>query len=212
MTNQNDKKPENSLPVRPENEQAFLKEIYTQSNWNMRSYIVMRFRHFTSFAVVMAFLASAAFTIEGVSYFRSATLYLGLVMVILFWILDYRTGRYLSSYAKRVAAIEEAVFTTQKIDVEFDSLPNVRFLSSSNVTNLIFLFIFMSWCYVAMSVDELDFEKVESAIEVPIKSSSDETLEDIGADTTQESEIDPFATDRENNQEPTNEKTDQFIE
>lgn len=130
-------------------ELADLREIYTQSNWNMRAFIMLRFRHFTSFAVVMAFIASAAFNSFVDGMLRVPIMALGLGVIVLFWNLDHRTGKYLATFSRRTAKIEKLLLQRNGLSVVLDTPPNGGLLSASSTTNAIFGLIFLGWLAVA---------------------------------------------------------------
>ena len=75
-----------------------LKEIYAQHSWNMRAYMTLRFRHFATFTIVQGGLIALAYRAPNLELFRAEILGLGVLMVKLFWLLDYRTGQFLRSY------------------------------------------------------------------------------------------------------------------
>lgn len=73
--------------------QAALKELYAQTSANVRAYMDLRFKHFTTFMVVTAFIGTATFRIDLFNSVRPLTACVGIVASCLFWLLDYRTSQ-----------------------------------------------------------------------------------------------------------------------
>ena len=128
-----------------------IREIYKEFNNNMRAFIVLRFRHFATFAVIMVFISTAAFRTERLESFTIAILLFGILVTILFWSLDYRTGEYLKYYAKSARSLEQEFIRREpRLDASIVDPPRPRILSASTVTNLIFTMILVGWIGVIL--------------------------------------------------------------
>lgn len=78
--------------VEDEEDLSNKREVYKQYANNARAYMLLRFRHFATFTAVTAFIGTAAFQVKSLEVFRSLFIILGIVVTLLFWLLDYRTG------------------------------------------------------------------------------------------------------------------------
>jgi transcriptional regulator with XRE-family HTH domain len=121
-----------------------VREVFVQSSWNTRAFMLLRFRHFATFSVILAFIGTGAFRVEAVADFKGYILIFGVLMTIAFWILDFRTGEYLSYHARRMGILEKKMLDRFE-DLNLPSPPRPKLLSASMVTNIIFLLILLGW-------------------------------------------------------------------
>lgn len=68
-------------------------EFYRQACMNMRMFVDLRFKHFTTLMVITGILGATAFNFQSVSCWRPFIQILALLVTILFWIIDYRTSQ-----------------------------------------------------------------------------------------------------------------------
>lgn len=128
-----------------------IREVYKQISNNMRAFIVLRFRYFATFAVIMVFVAAGAFQIEKLTNYRVHILGIGAFITVLFWMLDYRTGQYLKYYASVSIKMENFLFQAfngKKNNFNLNEIPQPKKnLRASSVSNIIFLSIIIGWFY-----------------------------------------------------------------
>jgi len=91
-----------------EKDYALLLEVYKQRNEWARAYMNLRLRHFAAFAIVMVFVATAAFKLDNLTAYRSPILIFGIIITLLFWLLDYRTGEFLKAHISEYKQIESS--------------------------------------------------------------------------------------------------------
>ncbi|MEQ8402672.1 MAG: hypothetical protein RIE24_07960 [Silicimonas sp.] len=157
-----------------------VREVYVQSSWNMRAFMLLRFRHFATFSVILAFIATGAFRVDEVSDFRGYILIFGVLITIAFWILDFRTGEYLSFHARRMSMLESKMLKRFD-DVKLPEHPQPRLLSASTVTNIIFLLILFGW--LSFSVIQIAQRNEPQTTDPALPQSSTENPPDRASDT-----------------------------
>jgi transcriptional regulator with XRE-family HTH domain len=124
---------------------ANTRELYTQSNFNMRAFMTLKFRHFATFTVVLALMTAGAYRTEGLSALRGYVLIFASLVTLAFWLLDRRTGEYLSAYARRAALFEGELVRCAITGDHTRYVVRRRLLSSTAITNIIFIMIFIAW-------------------------------------------------------------------
>lgn len=132
-----------------------IREVYKQFTNNARAYMLLRFRHFATFTAVTAFVGTAAYQVKSLEVFRMGFLVLGIIATLLFWLLDYRTAQYLSYYSHQSRAFERRLIPGPKLREELLSRipsPRFRFISASNLTNIIFALILAGWVLLLASL------------------------------------------------------------
>jgi len=125
-----------------EKDYALLLEVYKQRNEWARAYMNLRLRHFAAFAIVMVFVATAAFKLDNLTAYRSPILIFGIIVTLLFWLLDYRTGEFLKAHISEYKQIESSFLN---LEAEEISNPAPKLLKASVVTNYIFFVILSGW-------------------------------------------------------------------
>ena len=125
-------------------------EYYSQCGDNVRAYMDLRFKHFTTFMVTIVLFAGLIIKLENaiVNTYISA---LALIITLLYWTLDYRTSEFLKRNISITHEIEQKI-----ILIGYDELKllshtehkKVRFFKASTVTNLLFLIFSLSWIAV----------------------------------------------------------------
>ncbi|MCH9020005.1 MAG: OmpA family protein [Proteobacteria bacterium] len=109
--------------------------------------MTLRFRHFATFAIIMAFVAGGAYNVEELRNYRILILLFGVLSTVLFWFLDYRTSEYLRFHIEQSNKIKEQLLKSEHI-----SKPKFGILTASMATNLIFGTILFGWS-VLITVD-----------------------------------------------------------
>ncbi len=143
-----------SDPEENERDNSLLLEVYRQRNEWARTYMNLRLRHFASFAIVMVFVATAAFKIENLLVYRSPILLFGIIVTLLFWLLDYRTGELLKAHISGYKEIEN---TFLNFEVEEIPTSKPKLLKASMVTNFIFFLILVGWILLfSVSVSQVE--------------------------------------------------------
>lgn len=131
-----------SDPEENEKDNGLVLEAYKQKNEWARAYMNLRLRHFAAFAIVMVFVASAGFKIENLTSYRTYIVLFGVIVTVLFWLLDYRTGELLKSHINECKRMESCFLIPDMPEVPA-STP--KYLKASTVTNLIFSSILCGW-------------------------------------------------------------------
>jgi hypothetical protein len=142
-----------------------VREIYKQHQNNMRSFVVLRFRHFTTFSVVMAFIATIS--VQSLSKYDEQ-LYaaiLGLFVIGWFWLLDFRSGEYLRYHAGVSTAIEKEFLRLEKrVEFRLPPFPKPQWLSATHTTNFIFLTILLGWCGFLITLPHTTIDKQKAEV------------------------------------------------
>lgn len=136
-----------------------VREVYKQASNNMRAFVVLRFRHFATFSVIMAFVTTAVFQIPELATFKVIVTLFGVVVTVLFWALDYRTAEYLKYHARVAFQLEAIYFRREKrIDISHIERPKPRYFSATAITNLIFLLILIGWGGLMWAIYVVDLQ------------------------------------------------------
>lgn len=131
------------LPKSTPNNEILVK-VHEQYCHNARAYMDLRFKHFTTFMFLTGLLGAIAFQVEPLKSFRPLFCMAAIIFTILFWLLDYRTSYLQKRELNRIENLE------QMLGVPTVSPPPERIaIRASVVTNLIFLMILLSWCYMS---------------------------------------------------------------
>lgn len=139
-----------------------IREAYKQNSNNVRAFMVLRFRHFATFAVIMAFVTTGVLQFDEIVGYEEFAIGFGILMTLLFWNLDHRTSEYMKAHIKIVTIIEKEYFRREKRLKGVDSAaPKARWLSASTTTNLIFFSILIGWCGFMWLVSQGDINGPE---------------------------------------------------
>ena len=127
-------------------------EYYRQACLNMRMYVDLRFKHFTTLVVITGFLGAAAFNVSGLTAWRAFLLGLALVITLLFWFIDFRTAQYWKHEFLKIQVLEQALNEGFRLLLPPAERVIVR---SSAATSFVFLVLASSWAaaLVATSVN-----------------------------------------------------------
>lgn len=117
-------------------------EFYRQTCLNMRMFVDLRFKHFTTFMVITGFLGAAAFNVPALAAWRPVTTLLAIVVTVLFWLIDARTLQYWRQEFGRVQVYERAL--NEGVLLVLPPPERTR-LRSSTATNLLFAVIVAAW-------------------------------------------------------------------
>lgn len=121
-----------------------LLESYRQASEYVRAYMDLRFKHFTSFLVVVGVLGGGLTQLSS-SSLQSIVSVVGAAVTVLFWLLDSRTGAYYAAWWSRVAECETALAASSpNLSLRFER-PKSRGPSAVHVTNTLFLIFFLMW-------------------------------------------------------------------
>jgi len=85
-----------------------LLELYRQANINSRVYINMRYKPFALFVAITAMIGAATFNIPELHPYHATAAFFGMVMTILFWLLDHRTSTFYLAKRKRIRECENS--------------------------------------------------------------------------------------------------------
>ncbi len=84
-----------------------LLELYRQACINARTYLSLRYLRFAIFVGINAIVGSATFAITELHPYHIFIAVFGVILTILFWILDHRTQLFYDLKCKRILACEK---------------------------------------------------------------------------------------------------------
>ncbi len=84
-----------------------LLELYRQACINARSYIRLRYLRFAIYIAVNAIAGSATFAVTELHPYHVYLALFGIVLTVLFWILDHRTQKFYDLKCRRILACEK---------------------------------------------------------------------------------------------------------
>lgn len=117
-------------------------EFYRQACLNMRMFVDLRFKHFTTLMVITGILGAAAFNVQVASSWRPYIQVLALVVTVLFWLIDYRTTQYWRHESAKVQTFERALNEGAHLLLPPAERTHLR---SSTATNLLFATMVLAW-------------------------------------------------------------------
>ena len=124
-----------------------LRELLIQSHENSRALMDLRFKHFTTFLVLIALLGTVVFQIEDLKGIRVILAWVATSLSVLFWLLDHRTSQ-LYRIETNKASQYESFLKAPKI-----SPPVIpKTISASKLTNIIFLIVVLPWIIIAIAL------------------------------------------------------------
>jgi len=120
--------------------EALLLELLKEASKNMRSYIDLRYKHFTSFLALNTIIGTATFMRqqENLPVFYLAVL--GIIVSILFWLMDLRTSQQYHIELSRVKQLELILKSPEREKLSMRKLPKAGY-----ITSLIFFVSLVSW-------------------------------------------------------------------
>jgi uncharacterized membrane protein len=119
-----------------------LLEIYRQACINSREYMNLRYKRFAIFIAITAIVGAAAFEITELHPYHSIVSAFGIIMTILFWLLDHRTETFYQVKRERLKACEKHLGVVEYFIPSTDELPGIPI---SILMHLIFATIFLGW-------------------------------------------------------------------
>jgi hypothetical protein len=143
-----------------------LRDGYKEARADARAFIDLRFKHFTTFAVVFGIASLAASREELQSVRPGIAAVMVAVTPLLFWSIDGRTSQYHRGVLLRIGGYEEALHLLRPAPT-----PGRRRLPSSAATSLLFLLAVCVWLTVLgmhLFVDQPD-ETGGNAPDVPVQ-------------------------------------------
>lgn len=117
-------------------------EFYRQAALNMRMYVDLRFKHFTTFMVISGLLGAAAFNVPALQEYRLFIQTIAIVVTLLFWFIDFRTSQYWRHEIVKIGVFEKALNEGAHLILPPPVKVRVR---SSFATNLLFALLFSVW-------------------------------------------------------------------
>ncbi|MBN2702101.1 MAG: hypothetical protein ACPW60_00045 [Methylohalobius sp. ZOD2] len=120
-----------------------LLEFYRQACINARAYIELRYKRFAIFVAINAVIGAATFAITELHPYHAYVSVLGILMTLLFWILDRRTQAFYELKCRRILACENLLGVADYFVPYTEETPPgipVRLLM-----NLIFAVILLGW-------------------------------------------------------------------
>ncbi len=120
-----------------------LLELYRQACINARTYLSLRYLRFAIFIAINAIIGAATFAITDLHPYHTCIAVFGIVMTILFWILDHRTQLFYDLKCKRIHACEKLLGIADYFVPQTEETPAgvpVRLMM-----HLIFATIFLGW-------------------------------------------------------------------
>ncbi|HHJ38856.1 MAG: hypothetical protein AXA67_00235 [Methylothermaceae bacteria B42] len=90
-----------------------LLELYRQACINAREHIELRYKRFALFVAITAIIGAATFSITDLHPYHIYVAIFGILMTILFWILDHRTRLFYEVKCRRILACEKLLGVTE---------------------------------------------------------------------------------------------------
>lgn len=122
--------------------------LHDIENRTFLAYMDLKFKHFVTYTTLSGFMLAGAFTVADLSEWKSVVGLAGLVVTVLFWVLDERTGSYLQSHLRRYQAHRENLLGKH---LETTALPAPRAFTSTRVTRMLFVFVGLGWLTVTLA-------------------------------------------------------------
>ena len=126
---------------------SILQQRLSESYNNFRSFMDIRFKHFTTYIAINTLLFGALFYKSiPVSYDMFIQL-LGVIVSILFWSIDERTYQYMRTEIARIDEIQRylAIRINSLALMKESIRPRPKFISASLATRLLFLVFIVTW-------------------------------------------------------------------
>lgn len=117
-------------------------EFYRQAALNMRMFVDLRFKHFTTFMVISGLLGAASFNVPALQEYRPFIQTVAIVVTLLFWLIDFRTSQYWRHELAKIGVFEKAL--NEGVHLILPPPVKVR-LRSSFATNLLFALLLSVW-------------------------------------------------------------------
>ena len=125
-----------------------LLELYRQACINARTYLTLRYLRFAIFVAINAIIGAATFAIADLHPYHTCIAVFGIILTILFWILDHRTQLFYNLKCKRILACEKLLGVADYFVPQTQEAPSgipVRILM-----HVIFATILIAWLTVEM--------------------------------------------------------------
>nr|BAL53541.1 hypothetical protein HGMM_F07C12C26 [uncultured Gammaproteobacteria bacterium]BAL55750.1 hypothetical protein HGMM_F31D07C24 [uncultured Gammaproteobacteria bacterium] len=120
-----------------------LLELYRQACSNARAYIELRYKRFALFIAINALIGAAALAVAALRPYPRYVAAFGLLMTVLFWILDSRSQAFYELKCQRILACEKLLGVADYFVPPTEGVPPgipVRVLM-----HLIFAVILLAW-------------------------------------------------------------------
>jgi hypothetical protein len=126
-----------------------IREVYKQTTNNARAYMRLRFGHFATYTVITTFLGTSAYQNRSSELTLYGLACLGILVTLLFWILDNRTGQFLRYYLGQSRIFEDELVPSPAVRKKLlPPIPRPRFIDASSITNVIFGLILSAWLFL----------------------------------------------------------------
>ena len=125
-----------------------LLEFYKEAGLNVRAFVDLRFKHFTTYMLATGLLATAAFNLSEVVAWRPYIELLALTLTVLFWLIDHRTGQYLLQERQKFQILERVLNEGAPLVLP---APARAYLRSSTATNLVFALFLLAWVFALVA-------------------------------------------------------------
>jgi hypothetical protein len=123
--------------------------LYDIENRTFLAYVDLKFRHFVTYTTLTAVTLAGAFTVDPLKDWRPAIAAAGLILTMLFWLIDERTGAYLRVHMRRYetlkAALAQDVLTVHPLPAQG------RLFTASNCTRFLFVGFAVIWIAVGIA-------------------------------------------------------------
>jgi len=126
-----------------------LLELYRQACADFRGSVTLRLQRFAVFIALTAVAGAATFSIAGLHPYHAAAGAFGLLMTILFWLLDYHSELSSQLIRKRIKACEKLLGVVEHFIPDTD--PHTEF-SIAVIIHLIFATILACWLAIEILI------------------------------------------------------------
>jgi uncharacterized membrane protein len=126
-----------------------LLELYRQACINSREYINLRYKRFAIFIAITAIIGAATFQISELHSHHAIVGAFGILMTILFWLLDHRTETFYQVKRNRLKACEKHLGVVEYFIPNTDERPGIPV---AVIMHLIFATILLGWLAIEILI------------------------------------------------------------
>lgn len=117
-------------------------EFYRQAAFNMRMFVELRFKHFTTFMVITGLLGASAFNVPALQEYRFFIQVIAIAVTLMFWFIDFRTSQFWKHEIVKIGVFEKALNEGAYLILPSPVKVHVR---ASFATNFIFALLLSAW-------------------------------------------------------------------
>ncbi len=128
---------------------SILLELYRQACISSREYLNLRYKRFAIFVAITALIGAATFAIAELHPYHATVSAFGIVMTVLFWLLDYRTEKSFLAKQQRIKACEKLLGVVDYFIPDAEPQPGIPV---AIIMHMIFATILLGWFAVEILI------------------------------------------------------------